>query len=222
LPASDSAVAAGAPNGHGFATLRVNSRGVGTLAGSLADGRRFTVTVPVSADGTFPIYAPLYGRKGSIAGHVVFRDTEASHCDGRLRWTKPELATSRVHPQPFACDLPVVGSRYVAPADGAPVVPVTTAENNAELVLAAGNLDPAIIQPATLSTGNRVTVSQPVIRGVTVTINPLNGIFSGRFLHPSTGVVSGFRGVILQKQNAGFGYFLGVNQSGTASLSPAL
>jgi hypothetical protein len=51
-------------------------------------------------------------------------------------------------------------------------------------------------------------------------VNPVAGIFAGTFIHPVTGVATAFRGVIFQRQNAGYGYFLGSSESGSASLAP--
>jgi hypothetical protein len=42
------------------------------------------------------------------------------------------------------------------------------------------------------------------------------GTFVGSFLNPDTHRPSPIKGVLLQKQNAGGGFFLGTNQSGAA------
>ena len=57
--------------------------------------------------------------------------------------------------------------------------------------------------------------------GLSLEIKTKNGRFNGVFTHPVSGVVTEIRGVILQKQNVGTGYFLGAEQSGYANIAPA-
>ena len=88
-------------------------------------------------------------------------------------------------------------------------------ENNAALALGDGELTAPIEQPATLAMDNTVTLPA----GFTVTLKPGTGRFKGKFLHPLTGEPATFRGVILQKQNAGFGFFLSTAASGYATFT---
>ena len=52
-------------------------------------------------------------------------------------------------------------------------------------------------------------------------LNPLRGNFSGKFIHPQTGAPATFRGVILQKQGAGFGYFAAGSDTAAFERVPA-
>jgi hypothetical protein len=120
-----------------------------------------------------------------------------------------------------ALQTPMIGSRYSAPAQGAPVVQVPQTQNNATLFVGDATINPPVAQPATLSDGNRVLLPQPLLDGLAVTINTDTGRFSGSFVHPISGKPSRFRGIIFQKQNAGFGFFLGAGNSGFTSFIPA-
>src|SRR5258706_49587 len=66
----------GSPSvGDGYATVTVNSRGSVSVAGSLADGTRFTQSATVSGNGQWPLYVALYSRGSSILGWLTFANT---------------------------------------------------------------------------------------------------------------------------------------------------
>ena len=208
------------PSGNGYATLLVSKAGLATLSGALADGKTFTASATIAKDGSFPLYVPLYSGKGSIASRVTFRDTGVADLDGTFHWSKPLRALDRYYPQAFEIDAPILGSRYAAPLAGQTVVAVAAGSNNSELQLGAGDLEPSVVQAATLTPKNTVTVTAPVLKLLKVTIVPSTGRFSGSFTHPLTKTTSTIRGVIFQRQNAGFGFFLGKDESGYTSLAP--
>ena len=209
------------PSGNGYATLVVSKAGLATLSGALADGKTFTASATIARDGSFPLYVPLYSGKGSIASRVTFRDSGVCDLDGVFHWSKPLRALDRYYPQAFETDAPILGSRYVAPVAGQTVVAVADGLNNSELQLGAGDLEPAVVQAATLTPKNLVTVTAPVLKLLKITITPSTGRFSGSFTHPLTKTTSTIGGVIFQKQNAGFGFFLGKDESGYTSFAPA-
>jgi hypothetical protein len=102
------------------------------------------------------------------------------------------------------------------------VVPVVvSAQDNARLILGDGGLSAPVSQAATLNADNSVVISAPALERLSVHVNAANGRFTGPFIHPRTGVVTRFRGVILQKQNAGFGFFAGSSGGGYATFAPA-
>jgi hypothetical protein len=45
-------------------------------------------------------------------------------------------------------------------------------------------------------------------------------LFQGSVINPATGKPIAVKGALLQKQNLGFGYFLGTNQTGSVFLGP--
>ena len=150
-----------------------------------------------------------------------FSDTPESDVAGPLSWQRPALPTAARFPLGFDRTIPTVGARYTPPAAGEPVIAVSPATPNAQLVFGAGDFADEIIQPAQVSVSNLVTIANPAITGLVAAIDAGSGIFSGRFAHPVTGVATRFRGVILQKQNVGSGMFLGPQQSGYAAIAPA-
>ena len=56
---------------------------------------------------------------------------------------------------------------------------------------------------------NTVTLGTPVVSGLKVTLKSASGRFTGTFNNPASGATTHFSGIILQKQNAGYGFFLG-------------
>ncbi len=211
------------PQGDGFATLTISATGHATLVGALADGTPFTVGGGVSKGDTLAFHVPLYAGAGAITGQLVLRESAVSDLDGSLHWVRPAQPGRRFYAGGFQADQPIVGSRYTAPAAGTPVVEVEAAENNSRLLLGGGDLDPAVVhvQPTTLDTDNHISLESPILQGLRVTIQPATGRFSGSFIHPATGVATKLHGVIFQKQNAGFGYFLGLDESGYTSFAAA-
>lgn len=208
------------PHGHGYATVLVTPAASARITGTLADGRAFSRTATVSKDGALPVYAALYSNTGSLTGVLNFRATDSSDIDGTLHWSKPERLLDATFKAAFEIDLPTIGSRYAAPTIGSRVISAADAANNVEIGLGGGNLKDEIAQPATLGADNRVIISTPQLPSLTTSITVSTGRFTGTFKHPVTGTVRRFNGVIFQKQNAGFGYFLDADASGFSSLAP--
>jgi hypothetical protein len=219
LPAPQGANAS-LPQGNGYAMVTIAATGAARITGALADGQPISASGNVTNDHQLSVYLPLYAGRGHLSGSVAIRSSEVSDLDGQIHWSKPTLPT-RIHPAAVEADLPVVGSRYIQPQAGQPVFRVTPSAQNSALTLTDGNLPAPIVQRVTLDQSNRLTASRQPLASLSATIDPVTGLFSGTFTHPVTKVRSAFRGVIFQKQNAGFGYFLGANASGTAVLAPA-
>jgi hypothetical protein len=209
-----------APAGSGYATLVVSGRGAGTLSATLADGTAFSAAATVSKNGVMPLFKLLYSSKGSINGSLRFRATSTTDLDGNYHWTKPDRPTIKQYPAAFSIWNPIVGSCYVAPTSGQTVVAVPTGAGNVQVGLSGGNLDPAVTQTGTLSTANRLSFVTPQLKSLAGSIAVADGRFSGSFIDPVTKATRRFYGAFLQKQNAGFGYFLGTDKSGIVTITP--
>jgi len=207
-PATDS------PEGDGWGTLRVTSGGLGVLSGALAEGARLTLSVPVSKNGAWPLYAPLYYRQGSLLGWVQF-DTNAPSDDlrGLVDWSKPAIPAARFYPAGFTNQMTLTGSRYVAPVTATNRVLDLT---NGVLVLSGGNLSQVWTNDIVLGANNHVTNASPNRLSVSLSLG--SGRFKGTFL--DTGVLRtvSFSGALLQKTTNGSGCLLGTNQAGRVSI----
>jgi hypothetical protein len=72
-----------------------------------------------------------------------------------------------------------------------------------------------------ISSKSKVTVKGVNHGGISVTLTPSTGAFTGAFHYPVTGKVTPFGGVIYQKPSAsGYGLFLGKNQAGSVEIDP--
>jgi uncharacterized protein YkwD len=210
----------GTPEGAGWAVVAVSRTGVASLTGKLADGAVISAAATVSRDGVVPIYRVLYAALGSISGSFRFRETSTTDLDGSYDWHKPARPTSARYAGEFSVQSSIVGSRYAAPASGQRVIDLGAFAGNAVVTLRDGDLDSSLTQTVTVSGVNGVKVVAPALRGFSAAIKRANGCFSGGFVDPTSKVARRFEGVFLQKQNAGFGYFLGAELSGRVEFAP--
>jgi hypothetical protein len=207
-PAS-AAVAAG----FSYGTLSVSKAGAVSCQLFLADGTKITPSSSLSKDGQWPLYSSLNAGQGVVAGWVDFTNVPAGDLAGALVWIKPDNASSQLYPNGFSLASSVSGSHYTQPGKGANVLSLT----DANVLLEGGNLAGNITCHISLSPNNRVTDLSGNNLGLTFTL--ATGIFTGHLTDPATRKQISFSGVVLQKQNAGYGYFLGINQSGQVLLS---
>ncbi len=211
---------ADAPSGSGYSTLTVSTAGVAVFSGALADGTAIAASATVSRDGVLPLYSPLYSAKGSFFASLTLPAPEGGVIAGSYRWTKPELPKSRIHPSAIAIVSPIIGSRFIAPLSTQTIPTVTATPGNVVIELTGGNLD-GFAQSATLAANNRVSISVPLVRGLNVSINRTTGRFTGSFIHPAIKAWRRFDGILLQTQNAGYGFFLGADAAGSVSIRAA-
>jgi hypothetical protein len=72
------------PIGEGLATLSIKKKGRVHFTGVLADGTAFSQGLQVTADGTVPVYIPLYQNGGSLVGVLP----ATAPVKGELLWEK--------------------------------------------------------------------------------------------------------------------------------------
>jgi hypothetical protein len=199
------------PGGYGFGTVTVNSAGVIRVAASLADGAKLSQSVPISKDGDWPLFGSLYSGKGFIMSWAKFAESTSEDIDGDVVWFKPAVPRAKLYPVGFTFSTALHGSRYQA-ADK--VLSIT----NGQLTLEGGGLEDEIVNEITLGDGNHVTNLSS--NKLNLTFSTSTGLFSGRVEEPGSSTAIPFKGAVLQKQNVGFGWFMGRNsQSGEVTLS---
>jgi hypothetical protein len=117
--------------------------------------------------------------------------------------------TSKYYPAGFAVSLEAGGSRYNAPiAVGSKVLNMTLGN----VVLTDGNLARPITNAVSLGFDNKVTNLSS--NKLSLSLKLSTGSFSGSVVNPVTAKSIKIQGVLQQKLNAAYGYFLGTNQSG--------
>jgi hypothetical protein len=219
LPPDPTMTGTSTPQGSGFATIFVNAYGTAAINGRLADGTAFSATDHVANDGTLALYsAPGGAAHGSILnGLLTFRSTDAGDLDGSLAWTRAANAKDPYYPAGFAVQLPAVGSHFVRPTA---VEPETLTSGTATAALGGGNLSQTLSLPVVIHRAETATMLNPGQPDLTLHINSISGAVTGKFLMPDGTTTSPVGGVVLQKQSAAFGYFRGITQCGSFSLTP--
>ena len=187
--------------GDGFGVLSVNSLGLLTVTGSLADGVGFNQSVPVSKSGQWPFYAYAPSGKDTVLGWLNF--TGGSLSAANVTWIKAPNA-SHYYPGGFNDALQLIGSKYVAPAKNSPVLSLL----NASLTLTGGNLANQIDSPVSLQRNLGYGAGS-----TTINFTAATGAFTGKF-----GARQTMSGVVLQNLDTARGFFLGTSESGTVLL----
>ncbi len=205
------------PGGFSYGTVSIDSNGVVTLKGSLADKTTASQKGQISRNGEWPLYVPLYSNKGSLLSWIRFEDRDGDDFNGLLNWAKPANPKNKLYPLGFTTNLAeVVGARYTVPAKTNKVIELTSSE----LVLTGGNLPTTYTNAFNLGVGSKVTNAGP--HKLTLTFTPATGLFKGSLTPTNSGAKAiAFTGAVLQKATNAFGYYLGTNRSGAVSIQAA-
>jgi len=200
-----------APAGNGFGTVRVDTGGRVKLVGSLADGTPVSQSIPVARDGQWPFYASLYGGKGSTLGWLNLTNRATDDLNGTVSWIKEPQPQTKRFANGFTNGLiPAIGSAY------APTIPVINLPTGAA-VFTGGDLPP-FTNIVSLSSNNKLLNQSP--NSLTLNVVLPTGAFNGSVTAPGATRKTPFKGVFLRKANAGYGYFLGTDQSGSVVIAP--
>ena len=184
------------------------------MAGSLADGTSFSESAPVSNNGFWPVYVPLYSGKGALIGWLAFTNRADDDISGTVDWIKPADARARTYSAGFSEQIPAIGSAYHKPPGTNHVLDL----NNAFVAFLGGNLSSAFTNNVTMSKSGRLT-NQSANRLI-LSFSPANGKFSGSVTDPAGGKPMPFSGVAFQRRNSAFGFLLSNGQSSEVVITP--
>lgn len=204
------------PLGQGFSAAAISTLGIVQFKGALADNSALAIKAALASNGLCAVYLPLYKSRGSILGWLTFADTDTNDIHGPLLWTKPSGVAGSLYSGGFTGLVDTLGSRYVAPASGARAINMPTGE----VITVGGNLPFAITNSVTLDSANKLTVGTTNLAKFSLKLTPASGLLGGTFTHPATLKSSAIKGVVLQKQNGGGGFFPGTNETGSVYLGP--
>ncbi len=221
------------PQGTGYATMTITSKGGVVFSGKLADNESFSTSgavVTIGTDSGYVIGKALSypsvstrGEKGLLSGTLAFvAETGTSDINGTLQWDKPQQKKGS-YPAAFDTSLDVIGSLYAPPSHGSSILPgfvsgtLQLSDTGTLSISDTTQLD----QTIALSTHNVFQLVAPVSDKLKISIKSANGVFSGSFLYPGDKTRTDFSGVLFQDQTIGCGFFLGPDGSGTVSLTPA-
>jgi len=205
-----------APPGHGPGTAKVANNGALNFAGTLADGTPVTQGTPITTNGFWPFYLPLYSGKGAVFAWSQFNTNQPdADLHGDYIWVKRTNVASPYYPAGFVITNILTGSLYRVPAGNTNrILPLT----DAQFVFTDGNLAGSVTNAVAWLPNNTISNRGPT--ALTATFTKANGLFSGSFKPPGASKALTFKGAVDQKQTTGFGYFRGTNLTGRVLLGP--
>jgi hypothetical protein len=197
------------PEGSGYGSATVNSQAKVAVVGVTADNQTFTTSCPISEDGEFIIFQPLYTIAGHLAGHLQIDDDAGATLTGLVTWKKPTQNSSGLYPQGWTPDLSlsINGGKYHAVVGSSVFLNANAVvANNAELALSDGGVSttsvdfnlgaPAkvrILAPYALKIDAKTGLVTGSLRGNNSTLT-MRGIMvpDPSSAHPFDGLVKGF------------------------------
>jgi uncharacterized repeat protein (TIGR02543 family) len=210
--------------GRGWLAGTVGKDGIARFAGVLADGTRWSATQPLALAGTVPIYAALYGRKGSFFGEVQLAGSPVTLA-ASASWFRPAIAGPRFAAGwPAGVTLTLAGGAWTPfrPAISWPLPALGTHSGAAHLWANGGAFPPTLDWAATVNLATGKAVITPSPAGATAAFVPkaANGTFTGRFKESAKSPSISFSGVLVSGADRARGFFLTPTGSGAVTLLP--
>jgi hypothetical protein len=201
------------PTGHGFGTVKVNTGGRIVFGGTCAEGTKVVQTATLSKDGLWPLYVAL--RQGALVSWIRF-DPEQPDTDfrGLASWIKQSQPSSKYYTGGFTNETAIVGSLYGKPNATNTVLDLTLAS----AIFSDGNLSASFTNAVTMDA--RSAVINLSDNSLKLNVSRGTGLIKGSVTSPDGLRSFPFAGVVLQKQNRGAGFFLGIDQSGHFTFGP--
>ena len=201
------------PDGDSPAAVKITPAGAITMMGTLADGANISQITAASEQGYWPLYVPLYGGRGFLAGWMVLATDQTSY---PLRWQMPPSVAGHFNTNGFGQDRQGFLTPYLVPPPGQNAVPWT----NGIVVMTGGDLpqpaDPAQdLQSQVVLSNNLVQVTGGSISNLNLRITVADGLFTGSFVNPVTQRVTSFHGALVADPDSDSGgWWLGSQGQG--------
>ena len=202
------------PAGHSFGYVTVSSGGIAKFAGTLADGTKITQSVSLSPDGLWPLFVPLYSGKGLMTSWQTFETQADTDFDGDLVWIKLANPAVKFYPAGFNYFRHVFGMTYTPPSATGTILNFT----NAVIPFADGDLAASFGNYIQILPGGKV--ANLSTNQLTMKFSLTTGLFSGKVTDPVMKRSWSFSGAVLQKDNAGYGFLTGTNETSQVALFP--
>lgn len=190
--------------GHGVGSFNVAASGLATLSGTLADGTVLAQAAPVSREGLWPLYLPLYKARGSALGWLTFTKNAVTSLTGAIHWVRLGEPGARPISEGFTNTVSALGSPYSVSA-------ATNFLNGASNLCVVVNGLASEAQTNCLRQVTRGTFNGPGFR--TLALNLATGLWSGSYTNPAGGGVLPAKFTVLLPAGLGFGHVLGTNFS---------
>lgn len=201
------------PGGNSAGTIILNGVGGVTFVGSLADGSPAVQKTFISKDGDWPFYISSSSGQGVTLGWLTFSSGQQGTLGGQVYWERLPQPNAKLYPAGFNFANPITISAsyfnwYVH-------VPTLIVPNGGKVVLQQAGISPALTNYFTLSAKDVVSSTNKLKLAITLS----SGAFRGSMFNPADNISIPISGVILTNQNAGFGFFINSNQSGSVFIS---
>jgi hypothetical protein len=211
----------GGPDGASYGALAIAKNGTVTMSGQAADGVGFAQSCGLSKNGDWPLYSVMYAGAGCMFGWLQVQAQLRSSIQGSdIHWIKSQ-GSGKLYPGGIDATLQAQGSSYSV-TQGNPVLLFPTGVAG----LTGGDL---VSDGLPFWEFVRITrpgpaafyVAEPSPENLSLSVNRGNGVVSGGFKNPVTGLRVNLKGVVLQRQNSAAGYFISTNSSGYFMLAPS-
>jgi hypothetical protein len=196
---------------YAYGTVSISAAGAVKLTGSLPDGTKIAQKSTLAQNGSWPLCLQLYKGTGLLAGWVTCQTNELT---GLTRWVRPADAKAHCYAQGLDYPAELHSSRYNANA--ASFLGFT----NGLVEFRDGNLVNTFSNKVEIVAGPKVINHSD--NKLTLKFTKPSGQFSGSVTPPGATRAVPFKGVVLQNQNFGAGYFLGTNAPGAVTLGTNL
>lgn len=205
---------ASGPEGHGFATIKVDGNGFASIVGTLGDASKFAQKAALSRHGRWPFYTSLYGGGGSASGWLTITNDSTNQIHGVIDWSKPAGSRTKLHPEGFTNTSSTLGSRYTPPPSATSAILDLP---DADVVFSGGNL--ATTFTNAIQWNGRNAFRNLSDNKLSLSFSASSGRFNGSVENPATGKSAPFSGVVLQDQNFAAGFLSGTNRSARVLIS---
>jgi len=208
IPGGDDSAAA--PGGDGYGTATVDAAGNIIFTGVLGDGTKISQKTFMAKDGSWPFFAAPYGKTGLMIAWLSFDMNDADNPPtGEFSWTRLPSSAAKFYPLGFYSETGAAASLYTF----SPGTPLFT-WSDGQIIMQGGNLSQPVTNTFSIDANNKVTSSD----GLKLTFTSASGTFKGTFINPNTGKPVPISGAVLENQDAGFGVFLGTDQTGSVMI----
>lgn len=185
--------------GRGCATCNVSASGIATLSGRLPDNTIILASAYVSSSGAAPFFA-RFKNGASILSTLHFDQGATTHeIDGDLSWRRVTGGTVSLS------SFNALGSGYVRPAKAPDLLPAITGAMGGLLLAEDAQAVPLRSEPFVLATNGRGIFTAKA--GAKLTVSFATGLFSGNFIHPSSGMSVKFYGAFVTGAGVAEGFY---------------
>lgn len=163
----------------GYLIATTARTGAATVAGKLSDGSAVTWAGVFGADGSVPVFVPLYLSKGSASGTLKIDGPTRTIPASTFYWQRPPAYSDKQYPAGFATMLQFAGSAYLAPLVNTRVLGLASTANNATATWEDpdGGMTPHT-QSITVNSNNTISIPATV-DALKLAVVPSTGLWTG-------------------------------------------